>query len=52
MTIANPLPYNNYKIIFDILDTTISFTFGLLMGVYVFLSKIISNSKLLSKLLL
>ena len=44
MTIANPLPYNNYKIIFDILDTTLSFMFGLLMGIYVFLSKIINYS--------
>ena len=42
MTIANPMPKNDYKIIFDILDTIISFTFGLLMGVWVFLNNVIN----------
>ena len=44
MTIANPMPKNDYKIIFDILDTTISFTFGLLMGVWIFLNNVINYS--------
>ena len=35
---------NHYKFFFDILDTTLSFTFGLLMGIYVFLNKIINYS--------
>ena len=42
MTIANPMPDNNFKIIYDILDTIISFTFGLLMGVWIFLNNVIN----------
>ena len=44
MTTATLIPYNDYKIIFDILDTTISFTFGFLMGVWIFLNNVINYS--------
>jgi len=44
MTTATSMLKNDYKIIFDILDATISFTFGLLMGIWVFLNNIINYS--------